>query len=224
MSALTWFLQHRPAGWRHDAAPEAAGRLWRSLRCGACHDRDGVRSPRPGLLAEDGELGAAPSVLPDLTWAGEKLHAAWMVQLFQGRLAQPTRPWLPARMPHFPAAAHWLAVGLAQQHGVAAASDDAPNFDALAVRLGEQLAQQEALDCRQCHGVGSLLPRGDARTNIALGINFALTRDRIRRSFYDRLVLDPPRYDPVVEDAQPDARPENDQGASDPRWQCRTPI
>lgn len=51
------------------------------------------------------------------------------------------------------------------------------------------------LDCRQCHPIGSLPPTGDKNTLLAPGINFALTRERIRYDFYRRFTLDPPRYD-----------------------------
>lgn len=63
------------------------------------------------------------------------------------------------------------------------------------IALGERLTARDALDCRQCHGVGPLEPRGDDRTKIAPGINFELIRKRVRPDFYSRFVLDPPRYD-----------------------------
>jgi hypothetical protein len=63
------------------------------------------------------------------------------------------------------------------------------------VELGRQLTTREGLDCRQCHGVGKEQPRGDAETQIALGINFAMTRERLRPEFALRQMLDPSRYD-----------------------------
>ena len=62
--------------------------------------------------------------------------------------------------------------------------------------IGEALATRPGLlDCRQCHAIGDLPPTGDKQTLLAPGINFALTRDRIRFDFYRRFTLDPPRYD-----------------------------
>jgi hypothetical protein len=43
--------------------------------------------------------------------------------------------------------------------------------------------------------VGTQPPDGDAKTRLALGINFAHVPDRLRYDFYRRFVLDPPRYD-----------------------------
>jgi hypothetical protein len=60
---------------------------------------------------------------------------------------------------------------------------------------GRELMLPAHLDCRQCHGVGAEQPRGDANTQIALGINFADVRERMPHDFYRRFVLDPPRYD-----------------------------
>jgi hypothetical protein len=39
------------------------------------------------------------------------------------------------------------------------------------------------------------MPRGDDRTKLAPGINFAIVRDRMHYDSYHRFVLDPPRYD-----------------------------
>ena len=71
-----------------------------------------------------------------------------------------------------------------------------PNVDADLVAIGEVLATRAGtLDCRQCHPIGLLPPTGDKNTLLAPGINFALTRDRIRHDFYRRFTLDPPRYE-----------------------------
>ena len=39
------------------------------------------------------------------------------------------------------------------------------------------------------------MPRGDDRTKLAPGINFAQVRERMHYDSYRRFVLDPPRYD-----------------------------
>ena len=115
-----------------------------------------------------------------------------------GKSAHPTkpRPWLSARMPSFPAYAGLIAHGMAAEHGVPFEEPLPTKLDANQVEIGRQLTLRDGgLDCRQCHGIGKEQPRGDAATQIALGINFALSRDRLRPEFALRQMLDPPRYD-----------------------------
>jgi cytochrome c553 len=173
---------------------ETSARLVQRLRCGSCHDRDGQRSHRPLVIAEVGS-GRVPQPLPALTWAGEKLRPAWTESLLAGKLAYKSRPWLAARMPAFPAYAQALALGLAAEHGVDPQPIPRLKFDAGLAVIGEELTRQTALDCRQCHAIGDQRPRGDKNTKIHQGINFSHIRDRLRREAYDRLMLDPPRYD-----------------------------
>jgi mono/diheme cytochrome c family protein len=173
---------------------ETSQRLVKTLRCSACHDRDGVRSPRPLIIAEEGS-GRLPEVIPSLTLLGEKFHADWNRRLFSGTLEQKPRPWLTARMPAFPAYADALATGLAIEHAIDPQSPIDHSFDPKLAAIGEQLTLETGLDCRQCHAIGDLQPRGDQKTQIALGINFDMIRDRIRRPAYHRFMLDPPRYD-----------------------------
>jgi len=179
------------------APAENAERLIRQFNCGACHARDNDVAPRQMLTVEEGS-GLIPDALPTLTWTGEKLRADWLEKFLAGERHAPLRPWLKARMPAFPAIAHALADGLRAQHGIAA--DENPEFvpDPALVEIGSELSAPTALDCRQCHGVGAQEPRGDERTRIALGINFSATRARLRREFYDRFVLNPPRTDPAL--------------------------
>ena len=106
------------------------------------------------------------------------------------------RPWLTARMPSFPAYASVIAHGMAAEHGVPFVEPLPKELDADQVEIGRQLTLRDGgLDCRQCHGIGKEQPRGDASTQIALGINFALARERLRPEFALRQMLDPPRYD-----------------------------
>jgi mono/diheme cytochrome c family protein len=180
----------------HRSVPaESAVQFVNQLRCTACHDRDATRSPRRIIVVEDGQKGLAPDNLPSLTWTGEKLHSDWTRRLLSGQLEERMRPWQPARMPAFPAYSDILTTGLAAQHGLA--TESAADFkpEPQLVELGRQLALPATLDCRQCHGVGAEQPRGDDRTQIALGINFAHVKERLRHDYYRRFVLDPPRYD-----------------------------
>lgn len=166
------------------------------LRCTACHSRDSKQSVWPEIVAEEGSGKPAESA-PQLTWVGEKLQGPWMEQLLKGDVKHKSRPWLAARMPSFPAYAKLLAHGLAAEHGVPFEDPLPTQLAAERIELGRRLTQRDGgLDCRQCHGIGKEQPRGDASTQIALGINFSLTRDRLRPEFALRQMLDPPRYEP----------------------------
>ena len=98
-------------------------------------------------------------------------------------------------MPKFPQFADTIARGLAEQHGVRPEDADAVEYDEGLGEIGRKLTLSTALDCRQCHGVEDIQPRGDDRTKLAPGINFADIRDRLRYDSYHRFVMDPPRYD-----------------------------
>ena len=168
-----------------------------SLRCGACHSRDHEAAPLRRIVAEESDHGVAPDGIPNLTWAGEKLHTGWTRKLLAGQLPHRSRPWLKARMPAFHADADWLANALSAEHGFP--PTDSPRLPAARSdvgSLGDRLTRKDGgLDCRSCHGVGRDEPTGDERTKVAQGINFALTRGRLRDDFYLRFVLDPPRHD-----------------------------
>ncbi len=170
-------------------------RLTKDLRCNACHARDEARSLWPEIVAEEGS-GRAMEAVPQLTWVGEKLQGPWIEKLLRGEHKTKPRPWLTARMPSFPAYASVIAHGMAAEHGVPFEEPLPKELDAEQIEIGRQLTLRDGgLDCRQCHGIGKEQPRGDASTQIALGINFALARERLRPEFALRQMLDPPRYD-----------------------------
>ncbi|WP_339731917.1 ThuA domain-containing protein [uncultured Gimesia sp.] len=184
---------------RH-SRPEVSARWMRQLNCAACHNRDSAQSPRSLIVVEEGDSGLLPEPLPSLTWAGEKLKSDWSAAFLAGHLSWKPRPWLKSRMPHFPAHASFLASGMAAEHGIAATSaqkvsEEKPSVPPQTLTLGNQLTTKTALDCRQCHGVGDELPLGDAKTKIALGINFVHIKERLHDDYYRRFVLDPPRFD-----------------------------
>lgn len=195
--ALKAFLEHAGEMLRFDVPAERTARLIQRFNCAACHDRDGVPSPRLEIIAEEGS-GKPQEPLPNLTWTGEKLHAAWVSDLLQGKLKERTRPWLPPRMPVFGRESVEIPAGLVAQHGLDPHPQavESATSDPEVVELGRKLTLAGGLDCRQCHGVGAIEPRGDAKTKIALGINFMHVRERLTPEFYRRFVLDPGRSDP----------------------------
>ncbi|RCS54279.1 hypothetical protein DTL42_03800 [Bremerella cremea] len=195
IDALREFLKTDQSSLTRVSAAEASRRVVAALNCVACHSRDDQQSPRGLIVMEEGFRGLAPESLPNLTWAGDKLYHDWTRQLLAGQNQHPTRQWLKARMPAFPEYASTISEGLAAEHGHSTDEPVTHTYDTKLAEIGNQLSQKGALDCRQCHAVGKEMPHGDENTKIALGINFADVRARLRPDFYHRFVLDPPRYD-----------------------------
>jgi cytochrome c551/c552 len=195
--ALRAFLSDDGRPGREGHSPiEDAERLIVWLRCGSCHARDQQSSRLPGIVADESERGLPPEPLVSLTWTGEKLHATWLRDFVAGKTPYRPRPWLKARMPAFSAYAEELAAGLAHSHGIADRDESSPKTETTLAEAGSRLTfKAEGLDCRQCHGVGRDQPLGDKGTLLAPGINFAHTRERMRYDYYQRFMLDPPRYD-----------------------------
>jgi type 1 glutamine amidotransferase/mono/diheme cytochrome c family protein len=166
-------------------------------RCHACHSRDGVASPRASIFLEESPSGLPPEPIPDLTWAGEKLRTNYVSDLLLGKTGTQARPWLKGRMPAFSHGANDLASGMAAEFGVSLTPEEwAFSAKPDLTKVGKELTGlSTGLDCRQCHPVGAAQPIGDDRTQLALGINFAQIKDRLRYEHYRRFVLDPPRYD-----------------------------
>lgn len=189
-------LDRRPVpGSYCESGVDSLARLLSSLRCHACHARDGKQPSLPDIVAEEGS-GKPTESLPQLSWVGEKLQGPWIEKLLKGEVAQKPRPWLKARMPAFPAYAGLIAHAMAAEHGVPFEEPIKLELVPDNVEAGRRLTLRDGgLDCRQCHGVGKEQPRGDASTQIALGINFAMTQQRLRPEFALRQMLDPPRYD-----------------------------
>jgi type 1 glutamine amidotransferase/cytochrome c2 len=192
--ALIAYLDQRDKSLGFVTPAMVSQQLYHELRCAACHRRDGDAGPRLAILDAESEHGLTPEVLPDLTWAGEKLQTRWIERQIAGELPQRVRPWLKARMPAFPGYAEELAQGLAAEHGVTS-DGNPPQRNPEAAKIGEQLTLKENLDCRQCHAIGDLQPTGDEKTRLAPGINFADIGQRLRYDYYQRFVLDPPRWD-----------------------------
>ncbi len=191
---LATFVQHDLRSLQRADLVETSNRLVEELQCGNCHDRDGKRSHRMLVIAEEGS-GRVPPPLPALTWAGEKLQPSWTKALLAGELDYKSRPWIKARMPAFPSYARAISQGLAAEHGIDPQLQRVHSFNKELATIGQQLTRQTALDCRQCHAIGDQQPRGDKDTQLNPGINFSFIRDRMRPESYQRFMFDPPRYD-----------------------------
>jgi hypothetical protein len=188
-----WIVARSDALVRDDPA-EVAERMLGNLRCTHCHSRDDVTSVWPEVLADEGTQGLAAEGLPSLTWAGEKLQAAWLEKLFAGTLSGPSRPWLRARMPSFPAYASHLSAGLTAQHGYAPIARTGPAADPAVIHAGERLTQREqGFFCVECHAVGAQAALGAFAHH---GVNFARVAERLNYDYYRRWIHDPLRVDP----------------------------
>ncbi len=174
-----------------------ASQIKESLRCNTCHTDSMGSAKLPEILYEEGVTGLNPERLPVLNQIGHKLYGKWMEDLLSGQNSESPRPWLKTRMPHFSGHSKGLSSGLVNLAGFDHrwnAPSAEPNLTQAI--LGQDLTKpNNGLDCLQCHGVGNNPPSGDEKTQIVLGVNFSLINGRLRRSFYDRWMLDPLRID-----------------------------
>lgn len=191
--ALRSFLSGDSKSLSRESASEFSQRQVANLKCTACHRRDGASTRWVQVMEEEGML---PETLPLLTWTGEKLQPAWTQKLLAGGIDQRARPWLKARMPAFPARADVISLGLTHEHGFAPKEDNRPAPNAELAEVGKKLLpQMGGLNCIQCHGVASQKPVAPFE---APGINLLDAANRLRYSYYQRWMLDPPRLDPMT--------------------------
>jgi mono/diheme cytochrome c family protein len=196
---------------KRDSAAEFADRQMASLRCIACHARDGRESLLATVLdAENLELKAkhppeekpgTEGIAPDqraplLTWAGEKLRPEWTADFIGGKLSYKPRYYLRARMPAFASRAEDLARGLAQEHGCPPTYPlyGAPDKDLAAT--GQKLVGKtpnESFSCVQCHAIAGQAALAPFE---APSINFIYVTSRLRKDYYARWMHNPIAIDP----------------------------
>jgi cytochrome c2 len=182
---------------------EAAEAAVVTLRCAACHARDGAVDAWSAHAAEVADLlPAAPvdpahpepaQTRPQLTWAGEKLSSKSLHALLMGTTRSRARPWLHARMPAFPAHARVLTLGLACGHGVGDDHAQAPPDAALAALGANLVSAEKGFACVTCHGIGDKPP---TQVFEVQGVNFALSAARLRPDYFKRWMRNPQRIDP----------------------------
>ncbi len=218
-AALGAFLKTDLLSLKQDTFADFAARQIKHMNCTACHPMDGQQSTFQALDEEMSALIAAapqpenapegppipPHAVPALTWFGEKLQNGWMGMFIAGAAPYKPRPWLASRMPGFGAPATGIANGLAQQHGFPQQDAPEPAPDKELAEIGAKLIGVEGFNCAQCHGVKDQPPTAVFE---APGINLGYTKDRIRRNYFNRWMLNPLRIDPETkmpkfsEDAQ----------------------
>ena len=212
--ALQYFSASDWKSLKRYAPVEFAARQFDNLNCLACHARDGdgdywsvvLRSLASEAESEEsvsvddffGEPTATEESVfvsrPPLDWAGEKLRAGWNEQLLAGALDYKPRPLMTARMPGFAAYAEGLAHGLSAEHGFSPDDEPEGRFDSELANTGlELIGIESGFSCVACHAIGEERALVGTETET---INFALVPKRLRRSYFDRFLLDPPRLLP----------------------------
>ncbi len=184
---------------------EFAARQIEERRCTACHGWENEKSvwarvvdarydANPEELIPSEEDPVAQGV-PALTHAGAKLLPSWMTRFVAGGDGRESpRPWIAARMPVFKGIGSSIVQGLLQQHGYPTSDPRPVVTDDVMAGYGRQFASESGgVGCTTCHGVGDREP---TQVFERQGINFMLTRERLRHEYFTRWLLDPTRIDP----------------------------
>lgn len=199
-TALRGFLPSAEAACSQRAPIDYAARMVQALRCTSCHGRNGEPSVWSRLASAASEEEPLPCEqdpnaqgLPVLTWVGSKLQPSWMERFVSGREKSP-RPWLNARMPSFGRRGENVVQGLVREHGYPSQDEPEQNPDNQLATHGQRLVKMgEGLGCVQCHGIGA---QKAIQVFERAGINFAVASKRLRKDYFLRWMMDPPRLDP----------------------------
>ena len=200
VAALQAFLPHALRATRNKSPLDYAARLVPVMRCTNCHAYANEASVWSQLAEYWSEEELLPPEedpiaqgIPALTWVGSKLQPNWMERFVTGREDSP-RPWLYARMPVFEAHGATIVAGLARAHGYPSVDEPDAAADVTLAASGAKLVKMgEGFGCVQCHGVGDKPP---VQVFERQGVNFDVAAARLRKEYYMRWLLDPPRIDP----------------------------
>ena len=111
-----------------------------------------------------------------------------------GAMAFKPRPWMATRMPGFGGPGGGIAFGLSHQHGFPVMDPPEPASNKELAAFGEKLLGADGgFNCASCHAV-----KDAAATAVfeAPGNNLAYVSQRLRKYYYTRWLLNPPRVDP----------------------------
>ena len=164
-----------------------------TLRCTACHQRDGVGGIDPDrdhfFQTTDINLGPQGRLPPSLTNVGDKLRPEWLRQvLVSGRSV---RPYLKTRMPRFgreqvePLIGELIAADDATEQRFPDVQDEKQARDA-----GHELAGSQGLNCIACH----TFQRKPAATMSA--VDLTEMAERLQRDWFVRYMLAPQSINP----------------------------
>jgi cytochrome c2 len=199
-AALRAFLPHALHATQNRSPIDYAARMVPELRCTNCHGFAGEASIWAQVAEELSVNGPLPPEqdpiaqgIPALTWVGSKLQPSWMEKFVTGEMESP-RPWLHAQMPAFHAHGAVVVQGLARVHGFPSRDEPEMAPDNQLASAGQKLvAMGTGFGCVQCHGVGDQPP---IQVFERQGINFDVAAARLRKEYYMRWLMDPPRIDP----------------------------
>jgi len=182
----------------HKVPAEIALRQFSTMRCAACHERDGQAAYRESFATEVAHLTPAGdemphAQIPQLKHLGSKLLPGWRSSLFQGEIWPKTRPWLKARMPAFRSRAMILSTGFSHAAGLPATDPEIAATDPEKVLAGATLTGVKGFACGTCHGIGD-------QKAIAVfegeGPNLRDAGARLQREYFQLWMSDPPRMWP----------------------------
>jgi hypothetical protein len=197
---------------------EAAERKFHSLRCDACHSRDGLPALLDSTHAETQSLTAhiaganekLDQSRPHMTFIGEMLQSSFTQSIIAGNLVSKPRPWLDMRMPAYSAHAASLSEGFARLHGIDPEEKTTHASDPALIAIGKDLVSADkGFGCTTCHGLGSVKPTAAFEVQ---GLYFEHAAQRLRREWYDRWMDNPgsvtpgtkmPQYAPGGESPNP---------------------
>ena len=144
---------------------ESAPQQFVSLRCAACHDRNGQQAYRkkfqqeivhlkpPDPPVDDEKPGAHKGLIPPLDHLGFKLRPEWRTRLLAGQIQPKPRHWLKARMPAFSRRAADLSIGFSHAAGLPHQSAKPAPADPEKIKTGATLTGITGFSCAACHAV-----------------------------------------------------------------------
>lgn len=200
--ALIAFAKTGTSSLAQNDKAEAAERKFHSLRCDACHSRDGLPALLDRTHAETKSLtdhiaGANEKLdqsRPHLTLIGEMLQTTAIQNTIAGTLDHKPRPWLDMRMPAYSAHAASLSEGFARLHGVDPQEKTKQELDPTLVALGADLiSANKGFGCTTCHGLEKTAPTAAFEVQ---GISMEWIAPRLRREWYDRWMDQPTSVTP----------------------------
>ncbi len=169
-------------------------RTFLTFNCYACHERDGmggVTSARsPYFETTEKEMGDEARIPPLLTGVGAKLQAEWLAKILQE--GSKDRPYMRTVMPRFGEENVGHLTKLLTEVD-ALESFDEPEFTESPGRTeaqGRFLCGGQALGCINCHTYGEQRALG------VQAIDLLLMPQRLRRGWFHRYMVDPPKFRP----------------------------
>ncbi|MGI9474596.1 MAG: hypothetical protein ACR2NZ_23880 [Rubripirellula sp.] len=164
-----------------------------SLRCYACHQRDGIggvsEDRDPYFATANENLGPQGRMPPTLSGVGAKLHAKWMRQVMVS--GRNIRPYLLTRMPKYdPEHVTQLMDEFQQMDELPSVEFDVPKDIKEFKKTGTELVGKDGLNCIACH----TFQQKPAQTMPA--VDLTEMAERLKPAWFDRYMRAPQRLSP----------------------------